>query len=89
MGAEERLRRAARVANGTALSPSLEPTHPSRDAGFAMVTYLKKADAQKAIEAYNGVPLDGKPLKITGGPFGAGYTPRRSKRKRARDDTTR
>ena len=72
MGAEERLRRAAKVANGTALSPSLEPTHPPRDAGFAMVTYLKKADAQKAIETYNGVPLDGKPLKITLSGGGAG-----------------
>lgn len=40
--------------------------------GFAMVTYLKKADAQKAIETYNGVPLDGKPLKITLSGGGAG-----------------
>jgi len=40
--------------------------------GFAMVTYHKKADAQKAIETYNGVPLDGKPLKITVAGGGAG-----------------
>merc|ERR1719162_357818 len=40
--------------------------------GFAMVTYHKKADAQKAIETYNGVPLDGKPLKITMAGGGAG-----------------
>merc|ERR1740117_2387312 len=40
--------------------------------GFAMVTYHKKADAQKAIETYNGVPLDGKALKITMAGGGAG-----------------
>jgi len=33
--------------------------------GVAFVTYTKKPDAAKAIETYNGVPLDGKPLKIS------------------------
>lgn len=33
--------------------------------GIAFVVYTKKPDAAKAIERYNGVPLDGKPLKIS------------------------
>ena len=33
--------------------------------GVAFVVYAKKPDAAKAIETYNGVPLDGKPLKIS------------------------
>ena len=33
--------------------------------GFAHVTYKRKADAETALERYNNVPLDGKPLRIT------------------------
>lgn len=33
--------------------------------GFAHVTFKRKADAEAALERYNNVPLDGKPLKIT------------------------
>uniref|UniRef100_A0A7S4B9A4 RRM domain-containing protein n=2 Tax=Chrysotila carterae TaxID=13221 RepID=A0A7S4B9A4_CHRCT len=40
----------------------MAPNGKSR--GFAFVVYKRKIDAQKAIDTYNGVPLDGKPLKI-------------------------
>lgn len=43
--------------------------------GIAFVVYKKKADAEQAIEHYNGVPLDGKPLRISLVPTVAASTP--------------
>ncbi|KAL1496300.1 hypothetical protein AB1Y20_016262 [Prymnesium parvum] len=33
--------------------------------GVALVVYQKRMDAEKALETYDGVPLDGRPLKLT------------------------
>ena len=49
-----------------ALKSAVVQTKPDgKSKGFALVTYRRKADAESALDKYNGVPLDGKPLKIT------------------------
>lgn len=58
-----------------------------RSRGFAFVTYATPEEAQKAIAAMNGQPLDGRPLTVNvarpkeerpaGGPGGRDRGPRR------------
>lgn len=50
---------------GTCKSVELMTRADGGSKGFAFVVYVRKADAQKAMDTYNGVPLDGRPLKIT------------------------
>ena len=50
---------------GEVKSAAVELNAAGHSKCWAVVIYKRKADALKAIEQYNGVPLDGKPLKIT------------------------
>ena len=50
---------------GELKSASLATRPDGKSKGFAHVTYKRKIDAETALEKYNNVPLDGKPLKIT------------------------
>jgi len=50
---------------GKCKTVELQTKDNGRSKGFAFVVYTKKADALKAIEQYNGVPLDGRPLQIS------------------------
>jgi len=41
-------------------------THPNgKSKGVAFVVYKKRADAENVVAKYNGVPLDGRPLKLS------------------------
>ena len=50
---------------GALKSAELMMRPDGKSKGFAFVTYKRKVDAETALEKYNGVPLDGKALKIT------------------------
>jgi len=50
---------------GKTKSVELQTKADGLSRGHAFIVYARKADALKAIEQYNGVPLDGRPLKIT------------------------
>ena len=50
---------------GALKSAAVQTKPDGKSKGFALVTYRRKADAETALDKYNGVPLDGKPLKIT------------------------
>ena len=50
---------------GALKSVSLQTNKDGSSKCLAIVVFKRKADAETALEKYNGVPLDGKPLKIT------------------------
>jgi len=49
---------------GKVKSVELQTKANGKSKGLAHVVYVRKVDAQKAIDTLNGVPLDGRPLKI-------------------------
>lgn len=50
---------------GALKSVSLLTKEDGSSRGMALVVFKRKADAEAALEKYNGVPLDGRPLKIS------------------------
>ena len=50
---------------GALKSVSLQTNKDGSSKCLAIVVFKRKADAETALEKYDGVPLDGKPLKIT------------------------
>jgi THO complex subunit 4 len=50
---------------GALKSVSLLTKEDGSSRGMALVVFKRKADAETALEKYNGVPLDGRPLKIS------------------------
>ncbi len=50
---------------GALKSASVATRPDGSSKGFALVTFKRKADAETALAKYNGVPLDGRALKIT------------------------